>query len=132
MTCLRKAKKKRKRRKRQKPVRGVLRLLYQTSPRLKVRSASPGGFLSSFDRPGLCSMYVEPLKESTPPPTAVAASAADQPAAYEGWTAVWDATNQAYYYFNASTGETTWEVPAAASATAPPTAMAIGDTGAPR
>ncbi|KAH8653401.1 hypothetical protein BX600DRAFT_470783, partial [Xylariales sp. PMI_506] len=33
----------------------------------------------------------------------------------DGWTFEWDATNQAYYFYNRITGETTWENPRMAS-----------------
>lgn len=34
------------------------------------------------------------------------------------WTAVWDPTHNAYYYYNAKTNETTWELPDTMTASA--------------
>ncbi|KAF8425600.1 hypothetical protein EV426DRAFT_595863 [Tirmania nivea] len=48
----------------------------------------------------------------------------------DGWQAIWDAQHQAYYFYNALTGQTTWTNPRVPSATTlPPTLPAEGAPG---
>ncbi len=85
---------------------------------------TPPGFVESAASPAVAAPAPAPAAPapSSPASTAPAPIAAPAvPQVAKGWQAVLDTASGEYYYFNASTGETSWDKPAEFAAASPAT-----------